>query len=221
MKLFPILFLRECKISYRQRSDYLLSLGFWLLMVCFLPLSSTPSPALLQSFAAGILWIGLLLTQLLNLPKIFREDYEEGMLAELMQSPYDLLNIILCKITSFWIIHFLPIILLAPLLGLMLHLPAHAILIFECTILLASPTLVLLSAFIASISLSIKQNTLLVNALFLPLTIPLLIFATIAINRSLISFSATAPLAWLGSILLMSLLIFPPAIVAALKSYFE
>lgn len=221
ISLFKTFFIRECKISYRERSDYLLSLSFWVLLVCFLPLSSTPSPALLQNFAAGILWIGLLLTQLLHLPKLFREDYEEGLLAELMQSPYDLLSIILYKIFSFWIIHFFPIILLAPLLGVMLHLTSHAIFIFEVTILLASPTLCLLSALVASISLSIKQNTLLSNGLFLPLTIPLLIFSTIAINRSLIGLSANAPLAWLGSIFFASLLLFPPAIMVALKKDFE
>src|SRR3990167_7476672 len=92
--LFKILLYRDCLISYRQGSDYLLALSFWLLLVCFFPLYSNASPQLLQSFAPGIIWLGLLLTQLLNLPKLFRNDYHDGLIAELIQSPNDFFLII-------------------------------------------------------------------------------------------------------------------------------
>ncbi len=214
-------FYRELKLNFRQNSDYILALSFWLILICFFPLASNASPLLLQSFAPGILWIGLLLTQLLSLTKFFKEDYESGLLNEYYQSPYAFLFIIFLKLGSLWIILYLPILLIAPLLGLLLQLPTNALLIFEITILLGSPSLMLLSALVSSISLTLKNSALLVNLLFLPLTIPLLIFATSAISLSFHKLSPIAPLLWLGVILLSSFIIFPPAILAILKAHFD
>lgn len=219
--LFTTLFLHDCKISYRQGSEYILALSFWLLIVCFFPLAGSASPNLLQSFAPGIIWLGLLLTQLLNLPKFFRDDYQEGILAELMRSPNGFFVVVIFKLFNFWLIHFLPVLLLAPLLGIMLHLSAAAMLSLEITILLGSPTLTLLSGFVASLTIAIKNNTLLVNLLFLPLTVPILIFATGAVTDQTLGIPAQAPLAWLGVILLMSLTIFPMAICSVLKANFD
>jgi heme exporter protein B len=216
--LFKILFYRDCIINYRQGGDYLLALSFWLLVICFFPLSSNASPQLLQSFAPGIIWLGLLLTQLLNLPKFFRNDYHDGLIAELIQSPNDFFFIVLYKLFNFWLINYLPILILTPLLGLMLLLPKASLITLEFTILLGSPTLTLLSGFIASLTVSLKNSTLLANLLFLPLTTPILIFATGAINNTLLHTANQAPLAWLGVMLLISLILFPWAICTVLKA---
>ena len=217
MSLFKTLFYRDCKISYRQSSDYALALSFWILFIVFFPLTSTNNPALLQFFAPGIIWLGLLFTQLLHSHKLFREEDQEGMLAELRQSAHDFFEIILYKLFNFWILHYLPILLLAPLLALMLNLSSHALLILEITLLLGSPTLMLLSALVASLTLSLKNNTLLMNLLLLPLTIPILIFATHAVSNSMLGISTHALLAWLGVLLLLTLITIPYAICFVLK----
>ncbi len=216
-----LLFLRDLKISYRQGSDYLLALCFWLILVVFFPLSGNISPLFLESFAPGILWLGLLLTQLLNLPKFFREDYRDGVLAELAQSPNDFFFVVCCKLLNFWVIHYAPIFLLAPLLALMLHLSTHAMWTLELTILLGGPSVALLSGLVASLTLAIKNNTLLVNLLFLPLTVPMLIFACAAIHNAQLNLPTNGPLAWLGVILLLSLLFIPASMSFILKANFE
>lgn len=218
MNLFKTLLIRECILSYRHSSDYFLALSFWLLVVCFFPLTNNAHPALLQAVAPGIIWLGLLLTQLLNLPKLFREDYQEGILAELIQSPSDFFLITLYKLFTFWLIHFLPIFLLAPFIAIMMHLSTDAMITLELTLLLGSPTLILLGAFVASLTLSIKHNTLLMNILYLPLTVPILIFSTGAVNNSSIGLPHIAPLAWLGVILLLSFIVLPVSICTILKS---
>ena len=217
--LFGTLLYRDILLAYRQSSDYFLALSFWLLMICFFPLSSNASPALLQSFAPGIIWLGLLLTQLLNSSKLFREDYQDGVLTELMQSPNDFFTVVLYKLFNFWLIHYLPALLIAPLLGLMLSFTPAALITLACTILLGSPSLVMLSALVSSLTLSLKNNTLLANLLFLPLTTPILIFATGAIQRTEQHLPNQAPLAWLGVILLLSLIVLPAAISKILRTY--
>lgn len=217
--LFSTLLYRDILLGYRQNSDYLLALSFWLLMICFFPLSSSATPALLQSFAPGIIWLGLLLTQLLNSAKLFREDYQDGVLTELIQSPNDFFTVVLYKLFNFWLIHYLPVLLIAPLLGLMLSFTPAALLTLEWTILLGSPSLVMLSALVSSLTLSLKNNTLLANLLFLPLTTPILIFATGAIQRTNEHLSNQAPLAWLSVILLLSLVVLPAAITKILRAH--
>lgn len=221
MTLFKTLFYRECQLCFRQRADYLLALSFWFLFVCFFPLTNSASPSLLENIAPGIIWFGLLLTQLLNLSKLFREDYQEGVLAELLQSPYDLFSMVVYKLFSFWLIFYLPIFILAPVLASMFRMPTHAIFILELGLLLGSPTITLFSAFVSSLTLTLKHNTLIINLLFLPLTVPILIFATSAVTRASLGLSTAAPLAWLGVILLLSLAIMPLAIVATLRVIFE
>jgi heme exporter protein B len=216
--LFATLFYRTLLIAYRQSGDYFLALNFWLLMICFFALSSNASPALLHSFAPGIIWIGLLLTQLLHSTKLFREDYQEGILTELMLSPHDFFIIVLYKLLNFWIIYYVPILFIAPLLGIMLSLPPATLGMLEITILLGSPSLVMFSALVSSLTLSLKNNTLLANLLFLPFTTPILIFATGALQDASQHLSYHAPLAWLGVILLISLTLLPPAISHILRT---
>jgi heme exporter protein B len=216
--LFKTLLYRDLLINYRQRSDYLLALIFWLLIVCFLPLSSNASLPLLQSFAPGIIWLGLLLTQLLNSTKLFRDDYHDGVLAELSQSPNDFFIVVLYKLFNFWLIYYLPILLIAPLLGIILPFNRAGLITLEMTILLGSPSLILLSALVSSLTLSLKNSSLLANLLFLPLTVPILIFATGAINRATEQMPIQAPLAWLGVILLVSMVLFPAAIYKILQA---
>lgn len=215
--LFNTLLRRDVLLSYRQKGDYLLTLSFWLLIICFFPLASSAEPALLQAFAPGIIWLGLLLTQLLNINKLFRSDYEAGILAEIQQSPNDFFLVVLYKLFNFWLIYYLPILLITPLFSLMLPFTPTALFTLECTILLGSPSLTLFSALVSSLTLSIKNNTLLANLLFLPLTIPILIFATGAIQRTLEHLSSQTPLAWLGVILLISLALFPAAVYKILR----
>jgi len=218
-RLFKTLLYRDLLINCRQWSDYLLALIFWLLIACFLPLSSNADLPLLQSFAPGIIWIGLLLTQLLNSTKLFRDDYHDGVLAELMQSPNDFFIVVLYKLFNFWLIYYLPILLITPLLGIMLPFTHAGLITLEITILLGSPSLLLLSALVSSLTLSLKNSHLLANLLFLPLTVPILIFATGAIHRATEHMPTQAPLAWLGVILLVSLLLFPAAVHQILRAH--
>jgi heme exporter protein B len=219
--LFKTLLWHDVLIYFRRRGDLTLTLFYWVLFAAFFPLATSAAPQLLLTISSGVIWLGMLLAQLLNLSKVFREEHQEGILAEYIASPHDFFMIILCKLFNFWLITYLPFLLLSPLLGIMFQMPWATIKILMLTILLGSPSLALLSSFIASLTISLRNNGLLLNILYLPLTIPVIIFATHAINFSMQGLSNPAAIAWLAVILILSLLILPFATTKALLANFN
>lgn len=219
--LFWILLKNDSLVYFRKRGEFILSIFYWILFAAFFPLATSSDSQLLTGIGTGVIWLGMLLAQLLNLNKIFRDEYHEGVLADYLSCPYDFFAIVSFKLLNFWLITYLPFLILSPLLGMMFQIPTSSIEILMLTILLGSPSLALLSAFIASLTLSLKNNALLLNILFLPLTVPVLIFATHAVQLSTLQIINAAAIAWLGVILILSVLVLPFATTKTLLSNFE
>lgn len=212
---------KEFKLAERHALDYVLNIIFWLLMICLFPLAISPDPVLLQKIAPGILWIGIIFSQLLSLAKIFREDYHDGSLAELIKTPASFTLLISSKLFAYWLITTTPLLLFSPILALILQLPLHAYWILLATLFLATPIISLLNAFGSALTLALRQNSLLINLLLLPLQIPVLIFAASAVSNASEQLAYNGQLAWLGVLLIIALLGLPYTISAAVKMSYQ
>jgi len=210
-------FQQELLLVYRHLAEMLNPLFFFSMIICLFPLAITPDPHVLQLLAPGILWIAALLSVLLTLERLFRTDLQDGSLEQLLLSPQPLAPLVLAKLLAHWLMSAVPLILLAPLLGVTLHLAGPAIGVLMLSLLLGTPTLILLGAIGKALTFQLRNSSLLVTLLVLPLYIPLLIFGAGSVILASQGLDATAELAWLGVLLLLALPLAPMAIAAALR----
>lgn len=154
---------------------------------------------------------------MLGLDKIFRDDYQDGSLEQLLMSPYPTSLIVVAKITAHWSVTGLPLVLFSPMFGLLLNLDANSMQAAVVTLLIGTPLLSLIGAIGAGLTVGLQKGGILLSLLVLPLYIPVLIFATSAIDTSAMSLDYTAQLAILGAMLAVGLVLAPFAVSSALK----
>jgi heme exporter protein B len=172
----------------RKPHSWLTPLLFFMLVVCLFPLALGPDDALLNSIAPAIIWIAALLAVVMSIGSIFSDDAAAGCLDLLLLSPRSLTLLVLCKTISHWLTHCLPLIMLCPLLGLLLHLSFNTQVTLIITLLLGTPILSLLGAIGAGLTVGVRQQGLLLPVLIMPLYIPVLIFgagSVLAVNSNL------------------------------------
>lgn len=221
MKCFCLFLKRELSLAYRDRHAYLLAWLFWLMMTALYPLAIDPEPHFLAKIAPGIVWIGVLLTHLILLPKLFMEDYLDGTLIDMVRAPDKLKLIVSAKLCAQVLTIALPLCLVAPVLALMLQLPTQAYLALLASLLLGTPIVSLLGALLASLTLTVHSRSLLLQLLFLPLTVPVLILGSGAIGKATLHLPYSGELAWLGVILIGTALTVPWAISKLLPLHYE
>ncbi|HVV69272.1 MAG TPA: heme exporter protein CcmB [Gammaproteobacteria bacterium] len=209
----------ELLSAYRYKADWVNAWLFFILVVSLFPLAVTPDSALLHLIAPGLIWVAALLSMLLSLGNFLRPDYEDGSLAALLLSPHALPLLILAKTTAHWLISALPLILIAPILALTLHLSAWEIVSLLFTLLLGTPVLSLLSAIAMSLTVALRNNTVLLTLLILPWCVPVLVFGTGAVIDAGSGVSNVGALALLGAMLFLAITLAPLAAGAALKLY--
>jgi heme exporter protein B len=175
--LFCITF-HEIKITARQAYSWLTPLLFFVMVVCLFPMAIGTDPLLLAKIAPGVIWVAALLAILISMNKLFSQDAEDGCLDGWLLSPYPLTLLVLSKIFSHWLTHCVPLILISPLLGFLLHLPANEMSALLLSLLLGTPVLMLLGAIGAALVVGIRSHGLLLPILIMPLYIPILIFGT-------------------------------------------
>ncbi len=175
MRLFTLLKL-EIRQSLRRYNDFTAPLWFLILITCVFAISFQQNPTLLQQAAPAILWTAVLLALLLSINQLFSQDYASGTLEQMLLSPLPLTQIIWVKITAYWLKTCLPILAFIPVMAVLLHLPFAQLNLLIGSLLLGTPTLTLLSAFNAALTLRLSQNALLLVLLTLPLCLPVLIF---------------------------------------------
>lgn len=187
------------------------------MVVTLFPLAIGDDKALLQKIAPAIIWVTALLATMLSLDNLFRTDFEDGSLEQftLLKAPLPLL--VSAKITAHWFITGLPLILITPLLAVLLYMPTGTISILVLTLFLGTPTLSLIGAVGIALTVGLRQGGVILSLLILPLYIPVLIFATLALQNSVQGFSAEAQLAMMLAILVLAITLSPFAIAAALK----
>lgn len=218
---FGLLVLRELRLAFRQGGDAAMVVGFFVLTVILFPFGVGPEPALLSRIAAGILWVTALLASLLSLDRLFQADWEDGSLEALALMPLPLEVQVLAKCLAHWLVSGLPLTLVAPLLGVLLHLAPAGYPVLMLSLLLGTPTLSLVGAIGAALSLGARRGGVLLSLLVLPLYIPVLIFGVAAIEASIGGFAVRPHLLLLGAFLAAALPLAPLAAAAALRQALE
>ncbi len=208
---------RDLMLALRHRSDVLTTVFFFIIVVSLFPLGVGPETDLLRSMAAGVVWVSALLASMLSLSRLFADDFNDGTLEQLLLTPQPLALMVFGKILAHWIISGLPLVLMAPLLGLQFGLGGDALMMLVLTLLLGTPVLSLLGAIGAALTLGLRGGGVLVSLLVLPLYIPVLIFGAGGVEATVSGMGAEGHLSLLGAMLILSLLLAPLAVAAALR----
>ena len=212
---------RDLTLALRHRSDVLTTLFFFVIVVSLFPLGVGPEPELLAAMATGVVWVAALLASMLSLSRLFADDYADGTLEQLAITPQPLAMLVLGKIIAHWLVTGVPLVLMAPLLGLQFGMEGAAMAMLMLSLLLGTPALSLIGAIGAALTLGLRGGGVLVSLLVLPLYIPVLIFGAGAVEASMAGMGAGGHLSLLGAILVMALLLAPWAAAAALRISLE
>ena len=215
---FAALLRRDLIIACRRRGEWLHPLLFFVITVSLFPLALSPDPAFLGKIAPAVVWVAALLATLLALPGIFTSDHADGTLEQLLLSPHPTSLLVSAKVLAHWLITGVPLIVAAPLLAEMLHLPRHALPELLGGLLLGTPTLSLVGAIGAALSVAARRSGVLTTLLVLPLYIPILIFGAGAVRAALLGLDPEGLLMLSGALLLLALALAPLTIVAALRA---
>ena len=212
---------RDLLLAMRHRSDVAMSVFFVVIVASLFPLGVGPEPAVLRTIASGVLWVTALLACLLSLGRLFTADYLDGVLEQTLLIPQPLAVLVVGKVFSHWVISGLPVVLLSPLLGLQFGLSGESLGVLTLSLLLGTPTLSMIGAIGAALTLGLRGSGLLVALLVLPLFIPVLIFGAGAVSSSLAGIGSEANLSLLGACFLLSLAFAPWATAVALRIALE
>jgi heme exporter protein B len=208
---------RELLLAYRRRSDIANPLLFFVIVASLFPLGVSPAPQTLKMIASGVIWVVALLACLFACDGLFRTDYEDGSLEQLLLSPQPTFVLVLAKVVAHWCVSGLPLTLMSPLLGLMLYLPPAAFSSLLWSLGLGSLTLSFLGAIGAALTVSLRRSGVLMSLIILPLYTPVLIFGASAVQSAVDGFAEGGQLLVLGAMLALSVTLSPFAIVAALR----
>lgn len=214
---FLALLRRDLLLAFRHRGELANPLIFFLMVVTLFPLGVSPEVGLLRKIAPGVIWIAALLSALFSLESLFRSDFDDGALEQLLLSPQPLPLLVLAKVLAHWLVSGLPMLLFAPLLALLLSMPAQAIEVLLATLALGTPLLSLIGAVGVALTVGLRRGGLLLTLLILPLYIPVLIFATSAVSAAASGVPVAGQLYLLAALLIVALMLAPLAIAAALR----
>lgn len=212
------LLIRDLRLAIRAGGGVGLGLAFFLIVVVLIPFAVGSEAALLGRIAPGMLWIGALLACLLSLDRIFQLDFEDGSLELLATAPIPLEGVVAIKALAHWITTGLPLILIAPLLGVLLNLPATGYGWLVLSLLMGTPALSVIGAFGAALTVGLKRGGLLLSLLVLPLYVPTLIYGTEVARRGAEGLGVSTPLALLAGVTLGSIALLPIAGAAAIRA---
>ncbi|PKF51750.1 heme exporter protein CcmB [Enterovibrio nigricans] len=208
---------RELLIAYRRQSDMMNPLWFFIIVITLFPLGVGPGPNLLAEIAPGIIWVAALLAAVVSLERLFRDDFADGSLEQMLLMPEPLSVLVFAKIVAHWLLTGLPLLIISPLLAVLLSLDWEAYKAVVLTLLLGTPTLSFLGSIGVALTVGLRKGGVLLSLLVLPLFIPVLIFATSAIDMAASGFAINGQLAILGALLVGSATLSPFAVSAALR----
>lgn len=218
LRIFYTILLRDLTLAMRHKTEILTTLFFFLIVISLFPMGVGADKALLQKIAPGVLWIAALLASMLALERLFSSDYEDGTLENMLLSPQPLFIIVLAKVFAHWLLTGLPLVLIAPIVGLQYHLSAETVLMAMLSLLLGTPVLSLLGAIGAALTLGLRGGGVLISLLILPLYIPVLIYGAGAVADSMLAHNnVQSYLLLLTGFLILALVLTPWATAAALK----
>lgn len=214
---FYALLKRDLLLAFRHRGELANPLLFFLMIVTLYPLGISPETEVLRRIAPGVVWIAALLAALFSLENLFRSDFDDGALEQLLLSAQPLSLLALAKVLAHWLVSGLPMLLLAPLLGLLLAMPGKAIAALVATLAIGTPLLSLIGAIGVALTVGLRRGGALLTLLVMPLYIPVLIFATNAVTAAAAGLPIAGQLYFLAALLALALTLAPVAIAAALR----
>jgi heme exporter protein B len=218
LKTFRIIVARDLTLAMRRRTDLLTTLFFFIIVVSLFPLGVGTEKAILRQIAPGIAWVAALLASMLALERLFASDYQDGTLEQMLLAPQPLSILVLGKILAHWLLTGLPLVLIAPLVGLQYHLSADSLGVMMLALLIGTPTLSLVGAIGAALTLGLRGGGVLLSLLVLPLYIPVLIYGAGAVSASATSMADTQPyLMLLAGFMIFALVLAPWATASALR----
>jgi heme exporter protein B len=213
---------RDMRIAVRVGGGALMGVLFFLVVVTLIPFAVGPDLPLLKRIGPAILWLAALLASLLALDRLFSADHEDGSLDLILMSRAPLELVVLCKGIAHWLTTGLPLIVAAPLIGLLLNLDGPAELALAATLLVGTPALTFIGLIGAAIAVTLRRGGLLLAVIVLPLTVPVLIFGVAAANAAVVGpMPFGTPFTILCALTLASLVVGPFAAAAALRQEME
>ncbi len=208
---------RDLKLAFRAGGGFGLGLAFFLIVTVLVPFSVGPQSSLLAVIAPGVLWLGALLACLLSLDRLLALDWEDGSLDLLATAPLPLEAVVTIKALAHWITTGLPLVLAAPVLGVLLNLPQPGFIWLVVSLLVGTPALSVIGTFGAALTVGLKRGGLLLSLLVLPLYVPTLIFGAEVARRGAIGMETSTPLLMLGGITAGVVALLPFASAAVLR----
>lgn len=221
LDLLVLVIRRDLVLAMRRRADVLTTLIFFVMVVSLFPLGVGPEMGMLRKMAPGVLWVAALLASMLSLGRLFSADYLDGTLEQMLLAPQSLSMLVLGKMTAHWMVSGLPLVLLAPVLGLQFDMSLQAIGVLIMGLLLGTPILSMIGAIGAALTLGLRGGGVLLSLLVLPLCIPVLIFGTGAVEAVSTGLSAASHVSLLGALLIMALVFTPWVTAQALRISME
>jgi heme exporter protein B len=212
---------RDLRLAWRTPGESATVVLFFVLACVLFPLGVGPEPNTLARIATGVIWVMALLASLLSFERLFQLDAEDGSLDLIVLSPAPLSLLVLGKCAAHWLITGLPLIVVSPLLGVLLNLPAEAYLALLAALALGTPVVSLIGAIGAALTLGARRGGVLLPLLILPLYVPVLIFGVAAVEASVAGLSPRPHLLILGAILALSLPLAPLAATLAVRQAVE
>ncbi|MEQ8409689.1 MAG: heme exporter protein CcmB [Gammaproteobacteria bacterium] len=208
---------RELILAYKRKHDVVNPFMFFLIVATLFPIGISPEPERLSLIAAGALWIAALLASLLAMDNLYRADYEDGSLEQMLLSPQPLYFMVLAKNIGHWLVSGLPVVLVSPLIAYMLSLPEGSYMTLFLTLLMGTPVLSLLGSIGVALTVGLGSRGLILAVITLPMSVPVLIAGTMAVTETQNGASLAGYLAIMGALLLGTLTLAPLASAAALR----
>lgn len=218
--LFAIIH-RDLLLVMRRKSEVLTALFFFIVVTSLFPLGVGADAALLRKIAPGVIWVAALLSTLLGLQRMFAADYVDGALEQMALSPYAMVLLMTGKILAHWLVCGLPLVILAPIIGIQFDLDASSLYVLMGTLLLGTPVLSLLGSIGAALTLGVRGGSLLMSLLILPLYVPVLIFGAGAVYANSVGLDTTGHFSLLGALLILALAFVPWVSATAVKIAIE
>lgn len=217
MTAFFAVLRRDLILAFRRRAEVANPIFFFILIVTLFPLGIGAQPKLLQTIAPGIIWVSALLAVMLSLDSLFRSDFDDGSLEQMLLNPHPLSILVLAKIIAHWLVTGLPLLVVAPLLAIFLGLPEQAMGTLLITLILVTPVLSLIGSIGVSLTVGLRRGGMILSLLVLPLYIPVLIFASNAVEMAGNGLAVEAQINMLIAIFFLSVVLAPLATATALK----
>jgi len=208
---------RDLILAMRRRSDIFTALFFFVIVVSLFPLGIGPELDTLRQIAPGVVWVAALLASMLALERLFAADFADGTLEQMLLTPQPASLLVLGKVVAHWLVTGLPLVVMAPVLGIQYDLPGDALAVLMLSLLVGTPTLSLIGAIGAGLTLGLRGGGVLLSLLVLPLYVPVLIFGAGAVEASVSGLGAQGHLSLLGAMLVLALLLSPLGAAAALR----